>query len=116
MYSSYRSRLLRILDVIFEACSLWEQRAPVDGKIGACVIIHHVKQSFDMGFAGLNTLQIIEQCEKAVSKLTACVVVNENYLQKKKTDYSRNDYKRLVFLEVIAATKHTTSALQQGFA
>ena len=49
--------------------------------------------------SGYNTLQIIEQCEKAVSKLTAHALVNGNYRHKfEKGDLSRT---KLVFLEVI---------------
>jgi hypothetical protein len=43
MYSSYRCRLLNIMDVIFEACSLWEYQAPVESKMGACILMHYVK-------------------------------------------------------------------------
>jgi hypothetical protein len=50
---------------------------------------------------GYNAFQIIEQCEKAVSKLTGYALVNENYRHKcEKGDFSR---KRMVFLEVIIA-------------
>jgi hypothetical protein len=71
--------------------------------------------------AGLNTLQIIKQCEIAVSKLIAYALVNENYLLKKKAAglfleqvFSCNDFKRLVFLEVITAIKYLISTSPQG--
>jgi hypothetical protein len=64
--------------------------------------------------AGLNTLQIIKQCEIAVSKLIAYALVNENYLLKKKADFSCNDFKRLVFLEVITAIKYLISTSPQS--
>jgi hypothetical protein len=64
--------------------------------------------------AGLNTLQIIKQCEIAVSKLIAYALVNENYLLKKKAVSSCIDFKRLVFLEVITPLKYLISTLPQG--
>jgi hypothetical protein len=114
MYSSYRCRLLNILDAIFEACSLWEYQAPVESKMGAYNLMHHAKHRFNMEYTGLNTLQIIKQCEVAVSKLTAYALTSENYLLKKKADFSCHDFKRLVFLEVITPLKYLISTLPQG--
>jgi hypothetical protein len=60
----------------------------------------------NIGTAGLNTLQIIEQCKKSVSKLVAHALDNDNYLEPadiaRGTDFGR---RRLVFLEVNVAMK-----------
>ena len=39
MYSSYRNCLFKIMDKIFEACSLVGHSAPVDSKIGVCISV-----------------------------------------------------------------------------
>ena len=39
MYSCYRDCLFKIMDKIFEACSLVGHSAPVDSKIGVCISV-----------------------------------------------------------------------------
>ncbi len=68
--------------------------------------LNRVKCWHNICTAGLNTLQIIEQCNKSVSKLVAHALDNDNYLEpadiQRGTDFGR---RRLVFLEVIVAMK-----------
>jgi hypothetical protein len=105
MYCSYRSCLFNIMDAIFEACSLWAPHALVDSKMGESFNFQALctirGDSYNIGH---NALQIIEQCEKAVSKLTGYAVVNDNYLHKcEKGDFQDFSRKQMAFLEVFIA-------------
>lgn len=87
------------MDVTIQACALWEQHSAPVYKIGARLNVCACENLTLHLSSGYNTLQIIEQCEKAVSKLMAHALVNGNYRHKfEKGDLSR---KKLLFLEVI---------------